>query len=87
MSRAAEKAYVRLPEGQREKVKEALLDLAEQAGAPGRGGKKTKGAADTFHRLRVGDYRVMYDVLEKETTILVLGIINRGELESWLRSR
>lgn len=58
---------------------------------PGRiGGKSTKtiqGVADSFHRLRVGDYRVMYDVLEDERVILVLGIVHRGDLERWLRNR
>lgn len=66
--------------------------LAAGAAEPGRiGGKSTKtivqGVADSFHRLRVGDYRIMYDVLEKERVVLVLGIVHRGDLERWLRNR
>jgi len=49
--------------------------------------KTIKGVADTFHRLRVGDYRVMYDVLAEDRVILVLGLVHRSELERWLRSR
>jgi len=46
-----------------------------------------RGADDTFHRLRLGDYRVMYDVIDNDRVILVLGIVDRGDLERWLRSR
>lgn len=54
------------------------------------GGKTVKtihGASDSFHRLRVGDYRVMYDVIDTDGVILVLGIVDRGDLERWIRSR
>jgi mRNA-degrading endonuclease RelE of RelBE toxin-antitoxin system len=46
-----------------------------------------QGAADSFHRLRVGDYRVMYDVVVADRVLHVLGIVHRGDLERWLRSR
>jgi mRNA-degrading endonuclease RelE of RelBE toxin-antitoxin system len=59
--------------------------------SPGRiGGKVVKtirGTDDVFHRLRVGDLRVMYDVLNEEQVVLVLGIVHRAELERWLRGR
>jgi mRNA-degrading endonuclease RelE of RelBE toxin-antitoxin system len=42
---------------------------------------------DTFHCLRVGDYRVMYDVIEGDRVVLVLGIVHRSELARWLRRR
>ncbi len=53
-------------------------------------GKKVKtirGQSDSFHRLRVGDYRVMYDLVEEDRVLLVLGIVHRSDLERWLRSR
>ncbi len=49
--------------------------------------KSIRGARDDFWRLRVGDYRVMYDVIREDEVILVLGIINRRDLEAWLRHR
>jgi len=65
--------------------------LAEQAAAGRRiGGKKVKtirGVLDSFERLRVGDYRVMYDVIHEDRIVLVLGIVHRGDLERWLRNR
>lgn len=46
-----------------------------------------RGTHDTFHRLRIGDYRVMYDALAEDRVLLVLGIVKRGDLERWLRRR
>ncbi len=61
------------------------------AATPGRiGGKRVRtiqGVADSFHRLRVGDYRIMYDVQVEDRVLHVLGIIDRSDLERWLRSR
>ena len=37
--------------------------------------KTIKGQADSFHRLRVGDYRVMYDLSAADRVLLVLGIV------------
>jgi mRNA interferase RelE/StbE len=69
----------------------ALEKLAAEAGQPGRiGGKAVKTiqrVSDSFHRLRVGDHRVMYDRIDEDRVILVLGIVHRGDLERWLRNR
>lgn len=58
---------------------------------PGRrGGKRTKtirAVRDEFHRLRVGDYRIRYDLIPQDRVILVLAIVDRRDLERWLRSR
>ena len=73
------------------RVRPALERLAIDVATPGRVGGKTvksiKGASDSFHRLRVGDHRVMYDVIPENHVILVLGIVNRRDLERWLRNR
>ena len=80
-----------MPEDVRPRLREALEGLAEQAAAGKRiGGKKVKtiqDLSDSFHRLRVGDYRVMYDLIPEDRVLLVLGIVHRGDLERWLRNR
>ncbi len=80
-----------MPAGARTRIRRALERIAEDVAKPGRiGGKAVKtiqGVADSFHRLRVGDYRVMYDVIEQDRVVLVLGIVHRGDLERWLRNR
>ena len=80
-----------MPDDVRPRLREALEGLADQAAASRRiGGKKVKTirvVSDSFHRLRVGDYRVMYDVIHEDRVVLVLGIVHRGDLERWLRNR
>jgi mRNA-degrading endonuclease RelE of RelBE toxin-antitoxin system len=75
----------------RARVRSALLRLASDVGKGSRiAGKRVKtirGVADSFHRLRVGDHRIMYDVIDDDRRILVLGIVHRADLERWLRSR
>lgn len=54
-----------------------------------RGGKAVKalrGTKDRAFRLRVGDLRVIYDLIEDERVNLVLGVVNRRNLERFLRS-
>lgn len=67
-----------------------LLALAKAHGTGRRLGKAAKtlrGTESTFHRLRVGDVRVMYDVIAEEGVLLVLGIVDRKDLDHWLRNR
>jgi mRNA-degrading endonuclease RelE of RelBE toxin-antitoxin system len=64
--------------------------LSATTAAGGRGGKTLKtirGTEGDFHRVRVGDWRIMYDVLSDDKVLLVLGIVNRRDLERWLRNR
>jgi mRNA-degrading endonuclease RelE of RelBE toxin-antitoxin system len=62
-------------------------DLAHPGRTAGKSVKTIRGAADTFHRLRVGDYRVTFDRIDEDRVILVLGVVHRGELERWIRHR
>lgn len=68
-----------------------LRPWAADAAVPCRiGGKRVRtirGTADSFHRLRVGDYRVRYDLIVEDRVLHVLGIVHRSDLERWLRSR
>lgn len=88
---AAARAFRKLAAPVRARLRARLERLAVDVAAPGRvGGKGVKtiqGAGDSFHRLRVGDYRVMYDVVPEDRVLLVLGIVHRGDLEHWLRGR
>jgi len=91
LGKVAARAFERLPQELRQWIRKALLDLARRVSEGGRiGGKRSKsirGSADTFHRLRAGDHRVMYDVLHDERVVLVLGIVDRNDLDRWLRDR
>ena len=82
---------MRLPAEVRGQIRALLTALAIDVAEPGRvGGKRTKtirGARDSFHRLRVGDHRIMYDVIDEDRVVLVLGIVDRAHLERWIRNR
>ena len=82
VERRAFKQLERLPRADRMRVTEAILALEENPFPPG---KKWKRLEDTggLVRLRVGDYRVLYEVLDDE--IHVLGVIHRRDLDRWLR--
>jgi mRNA interferase RelE/StbE len=85
------RTWKKLPPDLRKRMRSALEKLARDVTSPGRvGGKGVKtiqGTRDSFHRLRVGDYRIVYDVIEDESTLLVLGIVHRSDLERWIRNR
>lgn len=91
LSPAAAKAFRWLPPDGRKRIRAALEKLAASpGGGQGRGGKSGKtirGVDDSFHRLRAGDYRLLYDVIDEDRVLLVLGIVHRGDLERWLRNR
>jgi len=91
LSPAATRAYLKLSASVQVRIQRSLEGLARAAAVPGRiGGKRVRtiqGAADSFQRLRVGDYRVMYDVIAEDRVLHVLGIVHRSDLERWLRSR
>jgi mRNA interferase RelE/StbE len=90
---AAARAFRKLPAEAKRRVGEALereAARAGQAGRAGRGGKRVKvlrGRGDSFIRLRVGDFRVMYDLIADERVLLVLGVVDRRDLERWLRGQ
>jgi mRNA interferase RelE/StbE len=90
---AAARELRKLPAETRERIRKQLRTEASRATAASsgrRGGKSVKaiqGRADRFFRLRVGDHRILYDVIGEERTVLVLGIVHRRDLERWLRRR
>jgi mRNA-degrading endonuclease RelE of RelBE toxin-antitoxin system len=49
--------------------------------------KAIQGSKDAFLRLRVGNYRLMYEVDDPNKMVPILGIIHRKDLEEWLRQR
>lgn len=92
LTKAAVKQLRGLDEADVQRVRKALRHQAGQSArsSGARGGKSLKsirGRRDRFFRLRVGELRIMFDLLEDERVLLVHAIVNRGDLERWLRSR
>jgi len=92
LAKAAVRSLRALEPSDRERIATALKKEAARAANPSgsRGGKTVKqirGRRDRFYRLRVGGLRVIFDVLNDERTLLVHDVVDRRDLERWLRSR
>lgn len=80
ISSKAEKYFTRLDKDMKRRIKEELLHLSElnnplehQAVKPLTG--KLRG----FHRLKIGDYRVVFSILKEDALIAVVNIAPRGD--------
>ena len=59
-----------------ERIRESINELAKDPRPPG--SKKLKGE-DRTYRIRVGDYRVLYEVYDQEILVLVIRIRHRKD--------
>lgn len=71
------KQLQKLPLKDAEKIKSKIRDLAENPRP--RGVKKLKSYTSVY-RIRIGDYRVIYEIIDKELTILILKVGNRKDI-------
>jgi mRNA interferase RelE/StbE len=60
-------------------ILQALTPLGDDPRRPDANVRKLTGYEDRY-RLRVGDYRVIYDVTDKQLVILVVGVGHRREI-------
>jgi mRNA interferase RelE/StbE len=78
LGRKARKFLVSLPDKKlRARLQEAIDGLAEDARPPGC--LKMKGE-DGLYRVRVGDYRIIYQIQDAVLVVLVVQIGNRREI-------
>lgn len=77
-SNRAAKAFRRIqPKKQREAIRDAIVSLLAE---PGPDGCTKLTNVDGAYRIRVGDYRIVYDILDGKIKILVLRIGTRGDV-------
>lgn len=77
-----EKFLSKIPRDYRDKVLEAVRDLAENPRPQGKSALKLSGPVTVFsfvaqYRLRVGSYRVFYDIDDKAKRVILLAIVRR----------
>ena len=73
--KAALKAYEKAPEPDRSHLRQAILALGANAYPM----QSLRLANSPFFRLRVGNWRVIYHVLMKKDTVLILKVARRSE--------
>lgn len=82
ITKSAKKQLERLPKRDQRRIRkkiDALPDNPKPQGA-----KKLKGVGE-LHRIRSGDYRIIYQILKNRLIILVLRIGNRKEVYERLK--
>lgn len=87
LSRAAVRAFERASRPDRKRLERAIDGLHANPRPPGKLVKAIQGPHDEFLRLRVGDFRILYEVFDADKVVLIHGIVARKELEAWLRQR
>lgn len=74
---SAERAFLALSKDMRERIDKRLMVLHETPRPPG---IKALTGEPGVYRLRVGDYRVLYEVHDDQVVVLVLKIGHRREV-------
>jgi mRNA interferase RelE/StbE len=74
---SAARALRKIPTAMRVRIARAIDDLASDPFPPG--ARKLQGEVHAY-RIRVGDYRVIYDVLQEELVVLVLRMGHRKDI-------
>jgi mRNA interferase RelE/StbE len=77
MKPAALRELKRLPEDVRRRITIRIASLADNPWP--QGVEKIQGEEDTY-RLRIGDYRVLYQVYRKDLIVLVVRVRHRREV-------
>ena len=76
-SRRAQKAFLALPEAQARRLKAAIEELRQE---PRRHGTiKLEHAPVAQYRRRVGDWRILFDIDDRNRVIEIVDIRRRGE--------
>ena len=83
IKRSATKGLKALPTGARQRIRAAIFGLAEE---PRPHGHKTLDAKKKVYRIRVGDYRVIYQVRDAHLVVLVVRIANRRDVYDRLQT-
>jgi mRNA interferase RelE/StbE len=73
----AEKSLAKIPNPHRRRIAKAIDSLARQ---PRPAGCTKLADADDAYRIRVGDYRIVYEILDKVLIIYIVRVGHRREV-------
>jgi mRNA interferase RelE/StbE len=75
--KSAAKSLTKIPKTDQKRIAEKIDSLAE--GPPNQDTTKMKGN-NPFHRVRVGDYRIIYEIQNEVLIILIVKIGHRSDI-------
>lgn len=78
--KSVQKEVRKIPQIDQKKIRAYLETKIAQADNPKSFGKALKGAHSEFWRYRVGQYRVICEISEREVTVLVVRIGHRKDV-------
>jgi mRNA interferase RelE/StbE len=73
---SAQKELTKIPKDRAQRIADAISKLADNPRPPG--SKKLVGQKDTY-RIRVGDYRVIYEIEDDRLTVWVIRVRHRKD--------
>ena len=73
----AEKAIAKIPNPHRRRVAKAIDGLAR---APRPAGCVKLTGADNAYRIRVGDYRIVYEIIDRIVTVFIVRVAHRKDV-------
>lgn len=73
----AEKSLAKIPHPHRRRIAK-VIDALVRTPRPG-GCKKLVGADDAY-RIRVGDYRIVYEIVDKILTVYIIRVAHRKDI-------
>lgn len=76
IKQSAVKALAKIPKGDRQRI----MDAIEQLKAFPFAGSTLKGEFFGLRRIRIGDYRVIYEINKQELIILIVRVSHRREV-------
>lgn len=77
----AKKEFLQLPKNEQMSIREYLKkNILESSSSPKDSGKPLKGPLRGFWRYRVGNYRIICQIKNKQLTVLVIMIAHRKEI-------
>lgn len=77
VTKAAERDLRALPADILKRVDKRILALAEN---PRPDGVKKLAGADDLYRVRVGDYRIIYEIQDRAIVVTIIRVRHRGEV-------
>ena len=78
-TKSASKEFKKLPKNIKEKAIEALNFLSQNPRSDFLKTKKMKGP-ESLYRIRVGDYRLVYEIVNKKLIIIIVKIGHRKDI-------
>ena len=76
-NRRVEKEIARLEKQTRQRVIQAIKSLEKQPRPPG--ARQLAGQMKGAWRIRVGSYRVLYDIDDQQNIVIILAVLHRRE--------